>query len=423
MVFGQRRLEYAIALLLALLGAAGLAFAVLSDLSGGHLGILAAASLMVMASGLMLWYQNRSQTTRLYFDNPRRTLFFAQRDGLTVPIPYSRIYKIEAYHVKSADTHTWIVGAHFHDGNVLPLLSGSEKRMRARQQEISDWIALEKSRPGQPSRKTGALTGKLTRGTGPLSQRMQRAQAEQAAQPENAKTWEPIPLPPLPAWLGWHEDDGMLRCSWHSRMRWRQILFPTAFVLSFALICFFSAQPAEELAFWALRGFSAFLSLLALVMLGHGMRTRLRSWWLELGPDTLSCGYRRPFGRRDILCKRFDDMRDLHLYWSFEVPRLTALDDQAEAELQRKQRLNPSYSLLAILQLMPPSHRLEIQLSGFSQGEILLLQEHLMAWYNTQKPQPDPHIKPTSVVLQSLTQQSQMQPKPPKPDQDLPRSA
>ncbi|MEZ0371846.1 MAG: hypothetical protein ACAI44_22330, partial [Candidatus Sericytochromatia bacterium] len=353
-VLGHRRLEYVIAALLSGLGSCGLVLAALAIQEGGHMGIFAAASLMVLAAGLMLWQHGRTQASSLIFDNPHQVLLFGQHDGLKVPLPYSRIRKFEALHVRSGDSSAWILGAQFHDGNVLPLLSGSEKRMRRRERDFREWVFLK---PEAPALKTN-----------------------QAVMPRHE-----IELPPLPRWLSWREDGPRLRSEWASRLSWGQILFSAGFVIAFALICYFSAKPAEIVPFWVLRGFSAALSLLALLILGHGIRTRERRWWLELEAGRLRWGYRRPGSRNDRQLRELDCGDALNLYWSFETPRLVALDAEGEAELRRKHRLNPSYSLHAILQMIKREHRLDMELPGFKQGELLLLQEHLFAWQARQK--------------------------------------
>lgn len=371
----QRRGEYLLALGMGLVGAGGLIFAGWRGLGTGHMGVLAAAGLMVLASGVMLWHQHRRQMSSLVFDNARRMLFFLQRDGLTVPLPYRRIYKIEAYQVKREQASRWFVGAYFHDGNVLPLLSGGEKAMRRQAEELRRRIVFDKTRPGEPSRKTGSLAGKLTR-------------SSVITPPSAASIWEPIDLPPLPAWLSLRRTETGIRYSWRSRLSWSRIGFPVAFVLSFAAICWFSARPDEMPVFWALRGFSGLFLLMALAMLFHGLRTRLRSWHITLESEALGWGFRGALLRGEHLCGRFEGLQQLPLYWSFELPRLILLNAAGEQELLRKQQLNPSYPLLTLLAMLPPSHRLEMQLAGFTPAEILLLQEHLLEWYHTHRPAP-----------------------------------
>lgn len=352
---GRSQRNYFLAGLLIVLGLTGLAISLTKSLHAGGISILGAASLVLLAAGSLMLVYRRSRASRLVFDNTGRSLRFVQRSGLEVPVPYDQIRNFEACHIRQGEKDAWMLVANFRDGTNLPLLKGSEKRMQERQHDFNDWVFLEaKSAP------------------------------------------EPVQLPPLPAWLEWNELDGVLHCSWKSRQPWSQILVSTGFILAFAVICFLSAHPdpdffaqptgsGEAIEFWIFRGFSGFLALLSLVLLGHGIRTRERRYWLEWSEKALSWGYRSFITRQRRVLGKLEPEGGVHFYWLFGDPHLVALDSVGEADLQRKRRLNPSYSMQAVLHRAAKVHRLEMELPGFSAGEIILLQEQLELW-QTQQP-------------------------------------
>ncbi|PKL76461.1 MAG: hypothetical protein CVV27_10150 [Candidatus Melainabacteria bacterium HGW-Melainabacteria-1] len=342
-------MEFGLGLLLSGLGGCGLSLAGLLALAEGRIGIFGAASLMLLAAGLMLLAHARGQAASLIFDNPHQSLIFVQRSGLKVPVPYSRIKGFEIILMRGSESSHWTLVVQFRDGTSLPLQTGSQKRLQKQQQDLSEWVFLDLERPG----------------------------AE-------------LNLPPLPSWLHWRQSDAGLRAEWKSRLGWSQILLSTGFILAFALICYLAAQPTEGISFWIFRGFSGLLAGLALVLLGHGIRTRKRRWWLEWQPDELKWGYQSFLSRRRRQLASLTQTGELHFYWTFEVPRLVVLAAEAEAELQRKRRLNPSYSMQSVLHMLNQKQRFDLELPGFRAAEILLLKEKLTQWQAQRRPATQP---------------------------------
>ncbi len=354
MVLGQSRKEYVGAGVLVLLSGVGLIYA-WQIMPHGHYGVLGAASFLVLAAGLLLFLRRYGKASELIFDNQQQALFFRHHQHPAVPIAYQRIKKFEVCHLSMGRHKAWVLGALFGDGTFLPLLQGSQKRLQRQLQNVKQWIVLD---------------------------------SEFAAS-------SPV-LPPLPKWLTWQADHSRLRCSWKSRLSWTQIVLSAGFILGFGLICYRAADPAEPTTFWLFCGFSAVLTIGALVLLGHGMVTRKCSNWLSWDSSTLHWGVQRFGSSKQDQRGQLNQAQPVKFYCSFAEPKLTAVNAQGEQDLRRKIRLNPTYALQRVLQMVKGNQRLEMDLTGFRQDEVLLLQEHLIAW---------------SARQQSFEDQAEMKPK------------
>lgn len=364
-VLGQSRKEYLGAGLFVLLSLAGLAQA-WRMMPHGHYSVLGAASLLVLAAGLLLFLRRHGQASELIFNNQLQALFFRHHHHPPVPIVYQRIKTFEVCHLSMGNQKVWVLGTLFCDGTFLPLLQGKKKHLQRQLQNFKQWIQLH------------------------------------AAPPEQKPS-----LPPLPSWLNWQENGSRLRCSWKSRLSWTKILLSTAFILGFALICYRAADPAELPDFWLFCTFSAVLTSSALVLMAHGIMTRERSNWLIWDASSLHWGVQGFGSSKQRQLGMLNQAQPLKFYCSFAEPKLTAVNAQGEQDLRRKIRLNPTYALQRVLQMVKGNLRLEMELTGFRQDEVLLLQEHLIAWGARQQIieaqaelQPEPLLEPDHKHIQ-----------------------